>query len=289
MFFTFIINTLITGSGYALVAMAFRLIYSVSPFFNFTIGSLMALAAYTLYYLSQSLGLNPFFTVPITMAITALAAFLLEIGVYRPLTKKGASPMILLVVSLGIYTIFEAIIQLSFGAQYKTIGSITDNNMIDFASVHIPVVQFLSIISSFAVFAGLYVFLHKTFLGKQIRAIHDSWSLAHILGLKNNHIVIMVSLLAGAVLGLAGVLTAYDVGLEPTMGFNLLFKGIIGAIIGGMASISGAFFGAFFLAFAENIGVYFFASEWRDLIAFTLFIFFLYLRPQGIFSKKEPL
>ena len=71
------------------------------------------------------------------------------------------------------------------------------------------------------------------------------------------------------------------------MGFNLLFKGMIGAIIGGIASINGAFFGAMFLAFAENVGVALFASEWRDLISFVIFIAFLSLRPQGIFQKKE--
>lgn len=91
MLFTFLINTLITGSGYALVALAFRLMYSVSPFFNFTIGSLIAFAAYTLYYLGTITGLSPVIAIPLTLALTSLAAFLLEIAVYRPMTKKGAS------------------------------------------------------------------------------------------------------------------------------------------------------------------------------------------------------
>ncbi|MDR1026748.1 MAG: hypothetical protein LBL47_05040, partial [Lactobacillus sp.] len=92
--------------------------------------------------------------------------------------------------------------------------------------------------------------------------------------------------ITGIILGLSGVLIGYDTGMEPTMGFNLLFKGIIGAIIGGMRNLRGAFLGALFLAFCENLGVWVFASEWRDLVAFVIFITFLYLKPQGIFQRR---
>ena len=128
--------------------------------------------------------------------------------------------------------------------------------------------------------------MHHTFIGKQIRAVNDSSTLANIIGMKNNHIILLVSVLTGLILGLDGVLVGYDTGMEPTMGFNLLFKGMIGAIIGGLANLRGAFLGALFLALAENVGVLLFASEWRDLIAFVIFITFLSLRPHGIFQKK---
>ena len=104
--------------------------------------------------------------------------------------------------------------------------------------------------------------------------------------MKNNKIILLVSALTGIVLGVYGILIGYDIGMTPTMGFNLLFKGMIGAIIGGLANLRGAFFGAFFLALAENIGVLIFAAEWRDLVAFIIFITFLSLKPKGIFSEK---
>ncbi len=278
-----IINTLIVGSGYGLIAMAFRLMYSVSPFFNLTLGSVVAVAAYTALYFNNW-GVYAIFP---AVVVAALLSWALEALVYKPMRSRGASPMILLVASLGIYTIFESIISLSFGAKYYALGNFANSNQIDLFITSMPLVQLLIIIFNFGIFIGLNIFLHRSFIGKQIRAVNDSSTLSHIIGMNIDKIIMIVSVITGAILGLSGVLIGYDTGMEPTMGFNLLFKGIIAAIIGGMTNLRGAFFGALFLAFSENLAVWVFASEWRDLIAFIIFITFLYFRPTGIFSKER--
>lgn len=282
-----IINTLIVGSGYGLIAMAFRLMYSVSPFFNMTLGTVAALGAYFTYFLTSKLGLSIYLILPLSLIVTAAFSYALEAFCYTPMRNNGASGMILLVASLGIYTIFESVIHLCFGPQYQTLGNITPSNQINLGFTQIPLIQILTIIANFLVFMGLNIFLHHTFMGKQIRAVNDSTTLSNIIGINTDRIILIVSVLAGAILGIAGILVGYDTGMEPTMGFNLLFKGMIGAIIGGMANLRGAFLGAFFLAFAENMGVWVFASEWRDLVAFVMFIAFLSIKPKGIFQKKE--
>lgn len=286
MFIQLLINTLIVGSGYGLIAMAFRLMYSVSPFFNLTLGAVAAIGAYVTFYLISSLGLNPGAAIPLALAVSGLIAWALEAYIYKPMRDNGSSAMILLVASLGVYTIFEAVIHLIFGPQYQTLGTINLSSQVDVWFAEIPLVQVATIVCNAFIFIGLSYFLNHTFLGKQIRAVNDSATLSHIIGMNNNRIIMIVSVLAGLILGLAGVLVGYDTGMEPTMGFNLLFKGMIGAIIGGMGSMHGAFLGAFFLAFAENLGVWIFASEWRDVVAFVIFITFLYFRPKGIFQKK---
>lgn len=282
-----LINTLIVGSGYGLIAMAFRLIYSVSPFFNLTLGAVAAFGAYVTYYLVVSAGVSPIYAIPTALVLSAAFSYVLEAFAYKPMRDRGASPMILLVASLGLYTIFESVIHLVFGPQYQTLGSISFSSQVNLGFTEMPLVQLLTIIANLVVFVLLNNFLHHTFIGKQIRAVNDSSTLANIIGMKTDRIIMLVSILAGLILGLAGILVGYDTGMEPTMGFNLLFKGMIGAIIGGMANLRGAFLGALFLAFAENLGVWIFASEWRDLVAFVIFITFLSLRPKGIFQKKE--
>ena len=279
-----LINTLIVGSGYGLIAMSFRLMYSVSPFFNLTLGSVAAIGAYTALYFTPTMGLWAFFP---AVFVAAGASWALEALAYKPMRENGASSMILLVASLGIYTIFESIISMTFGAKYHALGNFADSHQISLGFTAIPLVQFLIIIFNFAAFFGLNFFLHHTFMGKQIRAVNDSSHLSHIIGIKTDKIIMIVSVITGAMLGLSGVLIGYDTGMEPTMGFNLLFKGMIGAIIGGMKNLRGAFFGALFLAFCENVAVWVFASEWRDLVAFVIFISFLCVRPHGIFQKKE--
>ena len=278
-----IINTLIVGSGYALIAMSFRLMYSVSPFFNLTLGSVAAIGAYSALHFTPEMGLYAIIPAAI---IAALVSWALEALAYKPMRDHGASPMILLVASLGIYTICEALISLKFGAKYYALGNFANSHQLNLGFTTIPLVQLIIIILAFTAFAGLNVFLHHTFMGKQIRAVNDSTQLSHIIGIKTDRIIMIVAVITGAILGISGVLIGYDTGMEPTMGFNLLFKGMIGAIIGGMRNLRGAFLGAMFLAFSENVAVWVFASEWRDLVAFIIFITFLYLRPHGIFQKK---
>ena len=281
-----LLNTLIVGAGYGLMAMAFRLMYSVSPFFNMTLGAVAALGAYASYGLISLCGLPMWAGIIGAIAICALFSYALEAGIYTPMRNHGASSMVLMVASLGVYTIFESVILLVFGPQYQNLGSIHSAVTVHLGFASIPLVQALTIVAFFVCFGFLNYLLHHTFIGLKIRAVHDSASLANTIGMKNNQIILLVSVLTGIVLGIDGVLIGYDTGMTPTMGFNLLFKGMIGAIIGGLANLRGAFFGALFLALAENIGVLIFASEWRDLIAFVIFITFLSLRPQGIFQKK---
>jgi len=272
-----LLNTLIIGSGYALVAMAFRLMHQVSPFFNLTLGAAVALGAYLGFALVPAMGIASW---PIVIAFVAAFTCLLEAFVYKPMRARGASKMVLLVVSLGLYTIFESVIHLAFGPQYQTLGRALDFTR--FAGI--PTAQAVIVGMAAIVLAGLSFMLQRTFFGTQVRAIHDSPALANLTGINVPRIVMIVSILSGAILGAYGLCVGYDMGMEPTMGFNILFKGMIAATIGG-PTILGAYLGAMILGAAENIGVWLFASQWRDLIAFVIFIILLWLRPQGIFTR----
>ena len=286
MLLVLLLNILIVGAGYGLTAMAFRLMCSVSPFFNLSLGSVMAFGAYTAFACINIYKMPVMAGICLAILFCAIAMAFLERVIYTPLRNKGASSMVLLVASLGLYTIFEAILQLLFGPQYQILGNVS-MQYIDVGFFSLSEVQLLTIIADFAIFGLLNYLLFHTFFGKTVRAVNDSAKLANITGLNNNRIILTVSAMTGMILGLSGVLAGYDTGLEPTMGFNLLFKGIISAVIGGAGTMAGPFLGALFLAGAENIGVMLLASEWRDLVAFVIFICFLMFRPQGIFQRKE--
>ena len=132
-----LVNTLIVGSGYGLMAIAFRLMYSVSPFFNMTLGAIAALGAYIMHLLTGIWGISIWVAVPIAVLISALFSCFLELGIYAPMRKHGASAMILMVASLGVYTIFEALIQLVFGPQYQTLGNINSAINVHFINMDI--------------------------------------------------------------------------------------------------------------------------------------------------------
>lgn len=276
-----LLNTLIIGSGYAIVAMAFRLMFSVSPFFDMALGASVALGAYLGYSLLPIFGVYAY---PLILLGVIVFTWAQEAFIYRPMRGAGASPMVLLVVSLGVYTIFESVIHLIFGPQYQTLGSVMDLTQINLGFANLPLVQLIIIILGLVSLIGIYVLLQKTFLGKEIRAIAQNPDLAFTTGININRVIIVVSIVVGAILGAYGICVGYDTGMEPTMGFNILFKGMIAAIIGG-PTVLAAYLGAMILALAENIGVWFFASQWRDLIAFVIFILLLWWQPNGIFVR----
>jgi len=282
-----LMNSIIIGSVYGLMSQSFSLLYSTIPFFNMTHGSISAIAGYITYMLLHLFGWNIVPSIFIALSVAAFISFAFDRYIYMPLRQKGGSGMILLVASLGVYTMMEAIITIAYNPQFKTLGKINGSKVFNIFGAYISSVQLITVIINLLVLFSFIILLKKTLFGKLIRAISNNKDLAFILGVRTDLFIGFVFGICGFVAAIAGVLAGFDTGLEPVMGFSMLFKGIIAAIIGGMGCVYGAFFGALFLGFVENLGVMVFASEWRDTIAFILLIIFLYFKPQGIFVKNK--
>ena len=280
-----VINSVIAGSVYALVALGFNLIYSTTRFFNLAHGALAAVGGYVVFFLMQRMGLGVILSILIAVIVTGLAGYLLDKAIYLPLRKKKASSMVLLVASLGVFTVVQAIIAIIFTSQFQSFSQNIKTTTHNFFGGVITSVQLVTFISSITVMTGIILILKKTTFGRAVRAIGDDEEVAKIIGINTNKIIGQVFFIGSAVAGLAGVLIGFDTGIEPTMGFTLLLKGVIAAIIGGMGNVYGAFLGAFLLGFAENFGIWKISGEWKDAIAFALLILFLLFRPQGIIKK----
>ena len=281
------LNGLIVGSLYGIVAMGFALSYRTTHFFNLAHGSMMAIGGYAFYALNQMLGLGVIFSLCLAVLIAGLAGFLIDRCIYAPQRLRKASNAVLLVVSLGIVTVIESIISMAFGTQFKTFDILTDMPSIPLGAAYITVVQIIIIIVNISVFLGLLLLMYNTKFGRMIRAIAADTEVARTLGIRTDFYIGTMFFLVSGLAGLAGVLSGFETGLQPSIGFSLLLKGIIAGVIGGVGSISGAFLGAIFLGIAENIGVFTLGSEWRDPLAFGLLLVFLLCKPQGILGKKE--
>ncbi|PIR77056.1 MAG: branched-chain amino acid ABC transporter permease, partial [Candidatus Magasanikbacteria bacterium CG10_big_fil_rev_8_21_14_0_10_38_6] len=120
---------------------------------------------------------------------------------------------------------------------------------------------------------------------KAVRAISEDEEMARIIGIDTNKIIGYVFFIGSAIAGFTGILVGFDVGIEPNMGLNLLLKGVIASIVGGIGNIYGGVLGAFLLGFVENLGIWKISGEWKDAISFALLIVFLIFRPRGIMNK----
>ena len=281
-----IINSIIAGSIYALMALGFNLIYGATKFFNLAHGVMAAIGGYIVFYFGITLGLDIYLSVAIGVLLAGLIGYGSDKLVYLPLRKRKASNMVLLVASLGVFTALQAIIAILFTSQFQVLyRNIAGQRIFNIFGGSITQTQLVILISAIAVFAILVLLLKYTVFGKAVRAISDDEEVAKIVGINTDKIIGRVFFIGSATAGLAGILVGFDTGIEPTMGLPLLLKGVITAIVGGIGNIYGGVLGAFLLGFLENFGIWKISGEWKDAIAFTLLIVFLIFRPRGIMNK----
>jgi len=207
--------------------------------------------------------------------------------VYREFRERKASSSILLIASFGLLILIESLVLMSFGADVKTINYIRVSKGLEIFGAIITPLQIVIVASSIVVSIGLFLFMKKTKLGKAMRAVSNNKDVAEIVGISSEKIYSWSFIIGSLIAGIAGVLIGLEQNLEPTMGTNLIIKGFTAAIIGGIGNVYGAILGALLLGLAENFGIWYLPSGYKDAIAFAILFVFLLFRPKGLFGAKK--
>ena len=285
-FFTIIIYSLIISSLYAIIAISFSIIYSTTRFFHFAHAVVFTSGAYFTFLFYKLFGFSIYLSIPLAIIFALLLGCLIEKSIYKPLRRKQASSMILLLSSLGIYILLQNLISMIFGDDTKSIRWGVVKEGINIFGARITPIQITIIICSIIITVLLLLFLKKTKIGKAMQAVANDAELANISGINSNKVILTAFAIGSGLAGLAGILVALDVDMTPTMGMNALMMGVVVVIIGGVNSIPGIVCGALLLGFAQNFGVWYISSQWQNAIAFGILLIFLLFRPQGFFGKK---
>lgn len=286
-FMQLLVNGLIAGSVYALVAAGFSLIYGTNRFMHFAHGVTVAIGGYLLYWIFSLLGLPFYFAVLCSLFFTGLIGLGMNKIIYSSLMKKKASNVILLIASMGILILFQNLIQLLFGAEVKTIGYLKVSRGYEILGASITGLQMVIIAVSLILLIGLYLFMKKTKLGRQMRAVADNKELSRIIGIDDRKISNYSFFIGSVLAGLAGILIGMEQNLEPSMGTALIIKGFTGAVIGGVTSVPGAVLGSYLLGLVENFGIWYLPSGYKDAIAFILLFLFLLFKPNGMLGVNK--
>ncbi len=279
-------NSIIAGSIYAILTLGFNLTYSTAKFIDMGFGVLTAVGGYSVFYISKTLGAPLWVGITAGILLAGTVSFLAYLFVYKPLRARKASSAVLLIASLGVLTVVQAVIAILFTSQFQTLaGMLAENRIFEVLGGTMTMVQVTSLCLGAILFVILALTLRKTMFGKAVTAISDDEEVSKMVGINTNRITGQVFFISGAIGGLAGILIGFDTGIEPIMGLSWLLTAVVASIIGGIGNMYGGVAGAFFLAFAENFGIWKIAGEWKMAIAFALLILFLLFRPQGIFKR----
>jgi branched-chain amino acid transport system permease protein len=293
-----LVNALQWGSFYALIALGYTLVYGVLLLINFAHGDIFMVGAYIAFFVStsllagQSLGLSNFqallLTIPLTLFLTSCVGVTLERVAYRPLRRKGAHRLYVVITALMCGLVLENGNLALLGASRRALPEMLDKVVYNIGGIAVTNLKIGVIFTALLVFVVLQYIVTRTRMGMAMRAVSwDKFALP-LMGIALDRVIVFTFMMGSGIAGLGGMLFAmsYPV-LDPYMGAMVGWKAFIAAVVGGIGDIRGAFVGGFLLAFAEIMVAAFLPSTFRDLFAFTILLLIMWRRPTGIFGVPQ--
>lgn len=297
-----ILNGLVVGSIYALIALGYTMVYGIMQLINFAHGEVVMIGAMVAitcinFLVSHNVNLpGPLLlAVGLGMAIpvTMLLGYLIERVAYRPLRK--APRLAPLITALGVSIVLQQLAMLIWGRNYRPFPAILPTTILEFGGASITTLQIAIIVMAIVIMAGLFFLIERSRLGRAMRATAQSPDVARLMGVNVNNIISMTFMIGSALGAIAGVMIAanYDQA-HAYMGFMIGLKAFTAAVLGGIGNLGGAVLGGILLGIIESIGSGylgdltggFLGSQYKDIFAFLVLILVLVFRPSGLLGER---
>jgi branched-chain amino acid transport system permease protein len=295
-----VINGLVLGCVYAIVAIGYTMVYGILQLINFAHGALVmigAMVAYTVISLLAGSGLPPLVVVLIgtgcSIPVCVVLGYLLDRIAYRPLRK--APRLAPLITAIGMNIILQYLALLVWGRNPLAYPQIIKVENFDIGGATITSVQIAIMLISTLLMAGLALLIYRTRLGTAMRATAQNLQVAGLMGIDANRIIALTFIIGAGLAAVAGVMVGTYYGIAHyTMGGNLGLKAFAAAVLGGIGNVPGAMLGGILLGLVEALGAGYigdltnnvFGSNYQDVFAFIVLIAVLVLRPQGILGER---
>jgi branched-chain amino acid transport system permease protein len=304
-----LLDGLILGFMYALIALGYTMVYGVLEFINFAHSEIFVVGAFVgveILLTFKALGwldlVSPFLVLLLVLLVGMLASGLLAVSVeriaYRPL--RGAPRLIPLISAIGVsfflqdaVRLFESIWRNSFNLVYPTMETLNLRfNLTE--TIDVSVKSLVVIVASLLMLWGLHALVNRTKIGKAIRAVAEDQATASLMGINVNRMISLTFLIGGAMGGAAGVLFGVQYSLiNPYTGFIPGLKAFTAAVLGGIGNIPGAMLGGLVLGLLEAFAASYlslltggaFGAEYKDIFAFSILILILIFRPKGLLGE----
>ena len=285
MIWQFIVNGVITGMIYGVVALGFALVYNTTRIFHIAYAAIYMVAPYLLMFSMQSLGLPLFVSILLAVLGTILIGYAVDILIYSPLAKRNSSSNVIMVSSIGAMIIIINVVALIFGNETKIVNPGVSQS-ITIGKILVTYTQVFQFVTALFLFLLFFIFLKFSRFGIITRAYRDDEKLASVLGTNIPAIKRLLFILSSAFAAVGSCLIAYDVGMNPYVGMPMLLNAVVALIIGGVGRFEAPVLGGVLIGVLQALVVYFSSARWQDAVTFLLLILFLLLRPQGILGEK---
>jgi branched-chain amino acid transport system permease protein len=285
MFFQQLINGIILGSTYALIALGYTMVYGIIELINFAHGEIYMFGAFIGMILVTVYQVPFFIAFFLAMALASLLGITVEYLAYRPLRRS--TRLAALISAIGASIFLQNLALLIMGSRPYSFPSPFVSKVYKTSFVTVSKVEVIILIVSFLLMLGLTFLIQKSKIGIAMRATAQDKDTASLMGININK-VITVTFAVGSALGAAaGVMVGiYFRTVTPMMGLMPGLKGFVAAVLGGIGSIPGAMLGGLLLGIAEVMGAAYISSQYRDALAFAILIVVLLFKPSGLIGSS---
>ena len=280
-----IVNGLLLGGVYSLMALGLSLIFGVMRVINFAHGDMMVWGMYLSFWLFTTLGVDPY----LSILVTATAVFVLGAGVQRGLVTRilDAPHEMQILLMLGVALILENSALMAFGPDPRRVNTSYALSTFWLGPIVFDLPRTLTFGVALALALALYLFLQRTDLGRMIRAAADNRTGALLVGTDILKVFTLAFGIGAGCVGAAGSLMTPFLPFTPSTGLALTLASFNVVIIGGMGSLLGAFVGGLLVGVSESLGAVLLVPSLKEIVTFVLLVFILLFRPQGLLGGSR--
>ena len=282
-----IINGLVLGSMYALIALGYTMVYGIAKMLNFAHGDVIMVGAYVCFFATSRFGLPPVVGILLAMVVCTALGMTIERLAYKPL--RQATSLAVLITAIGMSYFLQNAAQLLWTSNPKVFTSVVGNGAVKLfgGQLSISHVTIVTIVSCIVIMCALTAFTGKTRMGKAMRACSEDKAAAQLMGINVNTTISMTFAIGSALAAIAGVLlcSAYPT-LMPTTGSMPGIKAFTAAVFGGIGSIPGALLGGILLGIIEIFAKAYISTQLSDAIVFAVLIIVLIVKPSGLLGRR---
>lgn len=280
-----LINGLLSGGVYALIAVGVTVIFGVMRLINFANGAFLVLGMYLAWFAYSMFGLNYFQALPLVIVGCAVVGYLSFRLTLIPILDKNRQAG--LMVTVGLSYVLQNLLIIVFGSNPLTLPSSLSTASFTLGSFVIGLPRFISFCVAVFLIITVSVFVNKTMFGKCMRATSENVEIAEMLGIKTNVVFALAWTLGIVLIGIAGTMITPIYYVQASLGNTFRNTPIIAVVLGGLGSIPGAFIAGLLLGIIEAIAATTLDAQLGPLGIFIVYLLVFYLRPRGLFGKGE--
>ena len=279
-----IVDGILVGGVYALMAVGLTLIFGVLDIINIAQGVMVILGAYLSYELAARLHLDLFLGLLITVPAMFVIGVVIEWAFIRPLRGRERTSMTLLV-SYAVALIIEGILYQTFGADDRQLSAWYVTSSVHVFGFYLPYIYLFGFALALVLVAALYVLLYRTGFGRSVRATMQDETAARLVGINISRVAALTFGIGVAVTAAGGMVYGATNSFNPNSGYDLISRLLAIIILGGLGSIGGALVASVFMITLESV-VDIWQPEWAIVVFYAALVIVLLIRPTGFFGRK---